>query len=152
MRRLAILPLAAVLALSAGCTRDHPTAVQPVEENVVAPLSAAVPLTISSAAQADIGAAVDDAVSRLLPALRNPGVAEQLSRHLQILSESLTSGDRSGAERALRLTQRLLSREGRSPEAAADLDALQLLLSRAGTLLYGEGAAELASGVEMESR
>lgn len=138
MNRLALLPVAAALALSAGCTHDAPTT--PALAEIAPP--AAAPLVISSAALVDFDAAVDDAAARLLPTLAEVGAAEQLGAHLQALNAHLAAGDRRGAERALGLARSFLSRQGSTLGDAADLGSIQLVLDGARTLLRGESAAE----------
>ncbi len=137
MKRLAVLPMAAVLALSAGCTQDAPTA--PAVAEIAPPTAAS--LVISSAVLADFGAAVEDAATRLLPALEDHDAAEQLGTHLQALAESLAAGNRGGAERAMVLAQRFLNQQGSTLGDAADLGAIQLVLDGAQALLRGGSAA-----------
>lgn len=138
MKRLAVLPVAVMLALSAGCTPDAPTAPAVAE---IAPPTAA-PLVISTAALTDFGAAVEDAAARLLPVLEDQDAAEQLGTHLQALAAHFAAGNRDGAERALGLAQRSLTQHGSTLGDAADLGSIQLVLEGAQALLRGEGAAE----------
>jgi hypothetical protein len=130
MKRLAVLPLAAVLALGTGC-KDSPTG--PGEEPI--------PLVISAELLAEVVAAVDDALLRILPALQDAGRTEQLRDHLQALRQSVSARDRGAAQQAHARAQAVLIPQSATLGDPADVGAIQLVLDATGDLLRASSAS-----------
>lgn len=137
MKRSTLLPFFALLA--AAC-QDMPT--QPIADEAASPPPAALAVALAPDQAVTLTASLEDATTRLLPALEDQGGAKQLGTHLQALSAHLAAGNRDGAERALKLAQSLLSRQSSKLGDAADLGSIQLVLDGADALLRGEGSGE----------
>ena len=144
------LPLLLALGLTA-CTGDLPTGATPVAESTTPQIS--VPKVGLSVSQADaeiLSAAVDDALTRVLPALPAGDGVVPLRTALEEVDAALSAGDARllavAADRA-RAAIRALE-EGVGPEAAAvlaDLAAVALALGQAERAVPAALRAGLAS-------
>jgi hypothetical protein len=123
--RLTILPIAAALALGAGCSRDAP--LEPLTEQ-----SALAPTASMSASQNAIpgdGAApfsgdLEDIPVRVLPWFSDSDAADALAEHLKELSVHLSAGNNVEAARVLGLAREVLQPGTADP---ADIGYLHLV-------------------------
>lgn len=135
MRRLPLFTWWAVLALAAGCARDAPTV--PVAGEIESPMPAAH-LAITPEAAAAFRIAVDDAVTRILPAIGDPAAAGRIHDALVRLDRGIVERDGRAVLLAIREAERAIvpGNEGARP-GAADVDALGLVLVLGTEIAHG---------------
>lgn len=117
------LLLAASLALLGACT-DSPTQARPCElpETTIAP-SVIAPLT-----EAHVRAGLEDAATRLAPAVLPTADIDALRRELTSASLSLASTEPSQLCRALVASREMVDRAPERPESAAERTVLRLVV------------------------
>jgi hypothetical protein len=154
LKRFAVIPLAAVLALAA-CMDDVPTApAVEVTPAVVPPTASSA--VLDSAAVAGLSSVLSDVSVRLLPGLQDQAAAEEISSRLDALMQHVDAGNTAEARLALAEAQEILERAiaglakpEEQAEAVADeveaadlaeLGFVQLALDQARMLLSGDAA------------
>lgn len=135
MRRI-LLPTLAAAVLGSACQDNQATTPAQAEEAT----SAQGPQTGVSATSADVTTltlALEDATTRILPALEDKGLAQRLSRQLTTLSGALSAGRMAEARQHLANAREVLASAGEALGTDADLGAISLVLDQADTLLSG---------------
>jgi hypothetical protein len=120
-----------LLLIGIACTdRSAPT--EPRTPRTAAAVTAAAAVAIS-------GEEIEDALTRVLPALIDDGASLGLRRALDELLEALSGTDRAPATAALKRAEAVLEAYSRAagPESgeAADIDVIGLALARVGQRL-----------------
>ena len=126
-RAVASLIAAAALGVAACGPTDSPTA----PGGLRCP-SADVPLCFDAALGVAVNGAVDDALTRLLPALETAATRTALQPRLAEISALVRTGDVGQARASLAIARAALLTAMRQSESvdAADLDAIELALDR----------------------
>jgi hypothetical protein len=111
------IPAVAVLAACSDLPTDVPATTRPVLDR--------------STAEVTVAAGVDDALARLLPALRNQAAATSLQGALRELKTALANGGVEATRQATTAATRALETyaNGSDPAEAPDLDALRLAVA-----------------------
>ena len=108
------LALGAALAVGAvACDSDRGTAPAAAEE------APAIDAHLVEAFNNGLNVSLEDATTRLAPALGEDFGAQELRTHLQDLATCLAAGDAAGAAAALRRANEVLARVRSSPDAGA---------------------------------
>ena len=125
---LAATALVALAALTTACT-DEDRFPLPTEASTEAPTL----LVALDASESNAMAAIEDALTRLVPSLSAPGEAEPLRATLAVVQHHLEAGNGAAARGAAIAVETALARYERMAGAesadAPDLDALRLALA-----------------------
>jgi hypothetical protein len=114
---------AVVLALALGACADAPTKPAATAQ-MSAPVASAPALSLAGAAGRTL---LDDATSRLVPALGEQALRGRLQDRLKSLGAALEAGDVAATRRQLALARRLVAASARKGDGA-DLASLTLAL------------------------
>jgi hypothetical protein len=126
-KRLTAMAVVAMAALGGACN-DEDRSLLPTAASIEAP---ALPAALG-AGGTNARAAIEDALTRLVPSLSDPGEAEPLRTTLSVLHSHLEAGNGEAARGAVVAVETALARYerlgGLESADAPDLDALRLAL------------------------
>lgn len=114
---------AIALALTFGACADGPTT------PAAAPSEGSTPTATAATATGAAGALLQDASSRLLPALGQAKLRLELERHLDLLAAALEAEDTPRARRQLGLARKTIERQAKAGDVS-DLAVLTLALDQ----------------------